>query len=165
MWKKLTVNDTDLERIANIRNISDCTASFDKSNIIHYINHKTDCNFYYYEDKDYEILIGFKIHNGFNKITYVSYAIGKFGDIDYYKQAFRIIGEKTREYLIEKNNTLIGQTEGMGEGNKTAAFLGGLQPFLELIKIEYDKCGVKVDIDYNNNFLEMSVDGNWDNPT
>lgn len=103
-------------------------------------------------------MIGFKFHKGFKEITYVTYSIGKFGDIEYYKKAFRIIASKTREYLKEKKQTLTQKLEGIGEINKTAVFLGGLDPFLKLVKEGCDKEGIIMTIDYKNGLFKMIVD-------
>lgn len=155
MWRELKVTDIDLAEIGKLRNIYGCSENYSCRNIIHNIKNKNDCHYFYYEDSDYKILIGFKLDNKYNKITYISYSIGNFGDLEYYKKAFRIIAKKTREYLNEKNNTLIQRIKGMGESNKTAVFMGGIENFLEPIKVECEKEDITMEIDYENGFFEM----------
>lgn len=155
MWRELKVDDKDLEEISNLRNTYDCSQGFSRGIISHCIKDKRDCHYFYYKDNDYEILIGFSKRGTDDSIQYVAYSIGKFGDLEYYKKAFRIIAKKTREYLDEKNNTLIQNIKCMGIANKTAAFMGGIEAFLETAKPIYLSCGVEMNIDYENNFFEM----------
>ena len=157
MWKELNIDDERLFEIANLRNLYSCAMNFSDISLINNLNNKTDCHYYFYEDSEYKILIGFKFNNLTKKITYLSYTISKLGDIAYIRKGVNIIAEKTKNYLKERDQSLLYSFEGMDKYNKMVMNLGGVEIFLNMAKEEYTKVGIKMTIDYKQKTLEMSL--------
>ena len=157
MWKELN-KDEEIEvlnRYADLRNKFDCKDTFCYKNLRASIIEKTDCHYFVYEDDIYTILIGFKYNHITLKYTYIAYAIEGFGDIEYYVKAFDIIGKKTYEYLKENNQVLEQNIDEMGIKHKIAEYLGGIESFLEMVKVGAEKNSITMNIYYDKNYFEM----------
>lgn len=159
MWRELEKDEAIevLNKYADMRNRFDCKDTFCYKHLRASIIHKIECHYFVYEDDVYTILIGFKFNQRTLRYTYIAYTIETFGDIDYYTKAFDIIGKKTYEYLKENNQTLEQNIDGMGIKHRIAEYLGGIESFLNMVKVGAKKNNITMNIDYENNIFEMVI--------
>ena len=155
MWKELTVDDEKLEYYASLRNIYDCATSYNADNIKHHLN--LNRKFYVYKDETYEIVIGIKFNRKYQKSQYVCFVINGFGDADWYREAFKIIGQKTREYLIETNTELVLTFKGIETANPMGINAGTAKKLLVAIRLAFEEVGLTGVADYENHIATVSV--------
>jgi len=153
MWRELTINDEKLAYYASLRNIYDCATSYNVDDLKHALN--LGRKFYVYEDDTYTIVIGFKFNQRHQKSQYVCFVINGFGDETFYYEAFKIIGQKTKEYLIETNTELVLLWKGIEMANPMAVNAGSAEIFFNKIRAAWDEVGIRGERDLLNHNLNQ----------
>lgn len=146
MWKEI-VELIDLEMIATLRNKHGCSVNYTAERMKFNIEHKIDCHYFYYKSDKIKLIKGYKQND--RVIQPIAYTV--ICEVEDYPEAIRIMGQHTKEYLINNNNKIFILTEenDLNDNNLGVAKIG-VKAFYKLMKEEYEKLGLKfVQDDYS----------------
>jgi len=159
MWKEIDVNDINaLEKYTILRNSYGCSVNFTIEKVKFQINRLTDCHLFLYEDNKFTLMVGFKLNPRTKKIIFVGIAMGILKIKDY-PIALKLIGNKIREHLIEKNNVLEMPSSLIFEDLHPNVKKIGFDKIIEVVKKAWEECGLIVDW-IKDKYIRIEVDGN-----
>lgn len=141
MWRLLSIDDPKIEEYAQMRNDVGCTADFSAD--LMQRNMIRNKEYFIYEDDTYTILLGFAYDHSFEMMQYIAFAIKP----KYNAESFRIIAEKTKEYLEEHQCDLVVHWESLMI-NKMAIDLESEIDLMDMIRVALRGVGLKTIRDY-----------------
>jgi len=155
MWKKIT-EIKDMERFAFLRNDYGCSVNYTAEKIKHNIENKIDCEYFIYDDPRFKILLGFKYHQKYKKLTLMT-ASRIVDNTDDYAEIGMISALKVKEMLIEKNVNSLMKEYNWEELESTNLSIGrlGYWEFMKLFKEQAEKIGLKVEFDKNKIVIRL----------